>query len=102
MCLQDEGADIDVSTLLLPEPGVASGAALASREPELDADAAMMQPEHGLACKSAVLLAQPASASATALVTPPEESGALGAADADEPGKAFGDQLAEAGKVGVM
>ena len=73
MCLQDEGADIDVSALLLPEPGLAS-------------DALGLQ-------------AEPASASVTALDVPREQDGAVGAADADEADEGFGEQLAEAGKV---
>ena len=73
MCLQDEGADIDVSALLLPEPGLGS-------------DAAEVQ-------------AEPASANAMALDVTREQSGAIGAADADEPDEGFGEQLAEAGKV---
>ena len=73
MCLQDEGADIDVSALLLPEPGLAS-------------DALEVQ-------------AEPASASVMALDVAHEQNGALGAADADETDEGFGEQLAVAGKV---
>ena len=81
---QDEGADIDVSALLLPEPGLASDTALALREPDLaiNAPAVHSQPEV-----------------AESLDATHEQSGTLGAADADEPDEGFGDQLAEAVKV---
>ncbi len=73
VCLQDDGADIDVSALLLPEPGLASDA------PEVQAE--------------------PASANVMALDVTREQSGATGIADADEADEGFGEQLAEAGKV---
>ena len=86
MRLQDEGADIDVSALLLPEPGLASETGLVLREPDVDRDKPASQ-------------AEPASASAAALDAIPEQTVPIGAADADEPDEGFGVQLAEAGKV---
>ena len=96
---QDEGADIDVSELLLPEPGLASDTALALREPDLASEAPVVQAQPGMADDSATVLAEPALGSGTALNTIPEQNGALGAADLDEPDEGFGDQLAEAVKV---
>lgn len=84
--LQDEGADIDVSALLLPEPGLASTTGLALREPDMDSDTPALQ-------------AETTFASAAALDATFEQRCPIGAADADEPDEGFGIQLAEAGKV---
>lgn len=99
-CLQDEGADIDVSALLLPEPGqnCAEGPGAAG---EQDRD-----PEEQLpAAAAGHTAAQPQTsvpASDAVFANHPEQNGMAAVAGpgiADEQDGDFGDQLAEASKV---
>ena len=99
-CLQDEGADIDVSALLLPEPGQ-NGAGGPGAADEQDRGFEDQLPA-AAAGHTAPLLLTSVPASDIACATNPEQNGTAAVAGpgiADEQDRDFGDQLAEASKV---
>ena len=87
--LQDNGADIDVTTLLLPEPGLAADAALLS----------VPDPSTGPTSPSHVQLEPGHSADPAAQSLGAPSSTLAAAAGADEADEGFREDLAEAGKV---
>ena len=100
---QDEGADIDVSALLLPEPGQNGAAGAtgpgAAGEQHRDSEDQLPAAEAG---HTAPPLVTSVPASDAAFADHPEQNGMAAVAGpgiADEQDKDFGDQLAEASKV---